>query len=253
MAIVTLTTDFGTVDGYVGAVKGVILSRAPAAQLVDITHDIPQFDIAAGAYCLRQMASYFPEGTIHLGIVDPSVGSARKAIIVDDGRCLYVGPDNGLFALAVPKPKAVYSIESPAFMRSEVSPTFHGRDVFGPAAGVLAAGGRAADAGPQVALTPLAVPKGVFEHDDRPSAIIIHVDAFGNLITDRPGSEVPPGARIEVGGWVIPRLSRTFAEVPRGEVLAYVDSAGFVAIGVREGSAHDRLGVAIGDPVLFHS
>lgn len=253
MAIVTLTTDFGTVDGYVGAVKGAILSRAPGAQLVDITHDIPQFDIAAGAYCLRQMAPYFPEGTIHVAIVDPGVGTGRNAIIVDDGRCLFIGPDNGLFALAAPKPRAVYAIESPQFMRGEVAPTFHGRDIFGPTAGVLAAGGRPQDAGPRVALTPLAVPKGVFEHDDKTSATIIHVDAFGNLITDRPGVEVPPGARIEVGGWVIPRLSRTFGEVPRGEVLAYVDSSGFVAIGVREGSAHDRLGVAIGDPVLFHT
>lgn len=248
-SIVTLTSDFGTSDGYVGAMKGVILSRAPDARIVDIAHDIPAFHVEAGAYCLRQAAPYFPDGSIHVVVVDPGVGTGRKTLIVDDGRCLYVGPDNGILSLAVPTPRAVHAIETPAFMRTSVSTTFHGRDIFAAAAGHLAAGGRVADAGPSVPLTPLrAAMFTSCERDDTGAlrAPVIYVDRFGNLITSCPGSALTPRVRIVVGDHEIHGLCRTFGEAPRGQLLAYIGSADTLEIAVREDSAASVLGLGAG-------
>src|SRR4051812_10643813 len=151
MAVVTFTTDFGTRDGYAGAVKGVVLSLAPDAVLVDITHDIPPRDVAVGAFTLAQAARYYPPGTIHVAVVDPGVGGARADIVVAAGGSYFVGPDNGLLSLAAAAPRRAWRIENAAFRRDPVSPTFHGRDVFAPTAARLAAGLPPEAAGPLLA------------------------------------------------------------------------------------------------------
>src|SRR6185295_16030871 len=150
MPIVTFTTDFGVGDGYAGAMKGVVLSIAPSAQLVDITHGVPPMDVAAGAVALAQAASLFPPGTIHIAVVDPGVGGSRADLLIESGGSLFVGPDNGVLSLAARPPRKIWRIEASSFRREPVSPTFHGRDVFAPTAGRLAAGARPSDAGPEL-------------------------------------------------------------------------------------------------------
>lgn len=247
----TLTTDFGTGDGYVGAMKGVILSRAPEARVVDLAHDIEPHNIAAGAYCLCQAAPYFPERTIHVAVVDPGVGtSMRKPVIIDSGRHLFVGPDNGLFSLIVPNPKAVYAIESPTFMRPEVSSTFHGRDIFAAAAGALAAGVPAQNAGPVVSLRGRLTLGTARNQGALPAgttvATVVYIDHFGNLITDLSRADLPVAPRFRVGEHVIDRLSGTYGDVAAGELVAYIGSADTLEIGVREDSAARILGLSRG-------
>jgi hypothetical protein len=244
VAIVTLTTDFGTSDGYAGAMKGVILSRAPDAVIADIAHDVARHDVAAGAYALMQAASQFPAGAIHVAVVDPGVGTPRPAVVIEASEYLFVGPDNGLFALVVGAGATAYAIESEAFRLSMPSKTFHGRDVFAAAAGALAAGASPSDAGPRVELTgslsvSTATTGGL-------TATIVHVDSFGNLITDLDARRIPSGARFWVGGRLLPRLSATFADVRRGELVAYIGSASTLEVAVREGHAAEVLGLARG-------
>ncbi|HEY8146136.1 MAG TPA: SAM-dependent chlorinase/fluorinase [Kofleriaceae bacterium] len=239
MAIVTLTTDFGDQDGYVGAMKGVILSRAPGVTLVDITHAVPRHDVAAAANALADAAPWFPSGTVHLAVVDPGVGGARAAVVLAAGGHLFVGPDNGLFALAAPRPDAVHAITEPAFRRDSVAATFHGRDVFAPAAARLALGATPAAAGPPVAL------RGRLELAT--GNRVVHVDRYGNLVTDIAG--VAATARVRVAGRVIAGVSETYESVAVGELVAYVGSRGTLEIAVREGSAAELLGASRGTSV----
>ncbi len=244
MAIVTLTTDFGTGDGYVGAMKGVLASRAPEATIIDITHDIPRHDVTAGAHALATAVRHFPKGTIHVAVVDPGVGGARKAVIVVDKDQIFVGPDNGLFSLVAPRPQAAYTISESEFRRERPSATFHGRDVFAPAAARLAVGGRPEDAGPQVVLRGrLHVPE---DSGGVKNAKVRHVDVFGNLITNIPGPRLPDGAAFRVAGRDIAGLSEKFEDVAVGELLAYVGSRDLVEVGIREGNAAEELGVGRG-------
>ncbi len=241
---ITLTTDFGTRDGYVGAMKGVLIARAPGVPLCDITHDIPRHDTAAAAFALAQAAPLFPDGTVHVAVVDPGVGGARREVVVAGDRHVFVGPDNGLLSLVAPAPRAAFAIESPAFRREEVSATFHGRDVFAPAAAALAAGARPDEAGPKVELM------GGLEGGAMGG--IIHVDQFGNLITAIPGEAVPSGASVRVGGQSLPIVT-TYSDVAEGEPLAYVGSAGTIEIAVRRGSAADLFSAGRGSPVAIVS
>lgn len=237
--IITLTTDFGTADGYAGALKGVIARRAPDAAVVDISHDIARHDVAAAAYALAVAAPEYPAGTVHVAVVDPGVGSARRAVIACAGEHRFVGPDNGVFQLVAPAPAAVYEIADPRFVSEPVSATFHGRDVFAPAAAALAGGLEPEQAGPRVEL------RGALAAD---RLGVIHVDRFGNLITGIPGGQLSPGSRAEIAGVSI-AAATTYADVEVGELLAYVGSAGTVEIAVREGSAAARLGVGRGAAV----
>ncbi len=239
LPIVTLTTDFGDRDGYVGAMKGVLLARAPAVTLVDITHAVPRHDVSAAANALVDAAPWFPPGTVHLAVVDPGVGGARAAVVVAAGRQLFVGPDNGIFSLVAPRPDAVHAIAAPAFRRAEVAATFHGRDLFAPAAARLALGDPPAAAGPPVVLRGrLDLPAG---HR------VVHVDRFGNLVTNLAG--VPPGGRFRIAGRVIAGLSETYESVATGELCAYLGSRGTVEIAVREGSAAELLGASRGTAI----
>lgn len=239
----TLTSDFGSADGYVGAMKGVLVSEAPGVTILDLTHEVPRHDVVAAAHALATAVPYFPAGTIHVAVVDPGVGGARRPVVVCDRGQIFVGPDNGSFALVAPAPRAVFEIASPAFRREDTAATFHGRDVFAVAAGRLAAGARPEAAGPKVALA------GELPCGGAARPEVQHVDHFGNLVTTLTGPQVAAGARLRIAGRLVERLSRTYEDVAPGQLLAYVGSRGLVEIAIREGSAAEELGAARGAPV----
>jgi S-adenosylmethionine hydrolase len=260
MTVVTFTTDFGTVDGYVGAMKGVVLSLAPDAVLVDITHDIPRHDVAAGAFALAQAAPLYPPGTVHVAVVDPGVGGQRADIVVEAGGAYFVGPDNGLLALAARGPRVAHQIARADFRRDPVSPTFHGRDVFAQTAGKIARGSLLKDAGPL--LEAIEELPGVRLSDgEQDAAVVVHVDAFGNLITSWDGDGLAGGVwQVDLVDGAGPpphtrrftvQAARTYADVPPGSLLAYVGSAGVVEIAVREGSAAAATGLGRGQRIRF--
>ena len=253
--VITLTTDFGLADAYVAAMRGVILSICPQAQVVDISHNVQPQAVQQAAYLLSTAAPYFPPGTVHVAVVDPGVGTQRRAVAVHCGRALYVAPDNGLLSLALeqdPPREAVQLLES-RFHLPEVSTTFHGRDIFAPAGAHLACGADLQEMGPQIAveelyrLPPLRPER---DEEDRWQAQVLHVDHFGNLITNLRVSQAPPSPIFTAGETRIEGLSRTFADVAPGEMVAYAGSGGYVEIAVRQGSAAGQLGLAAGDPVV---
>jgi S-adenosylmethionine hydrolase len=256
MTVVTFTTDFGTGDGYVGAMKGVVLSLAPDAQLVDITHEVPPFDVAAGAFALAQAAPLFPPGSIHVVVVDPGVGPGRADLVVEARGSLFVGPDNGVLSLAARGPRVAHRIESDHFRRQPVSPTFHGRDVFAAAAGRLASGASPRDAGSllpaMVDLTSAGVDAGAAsDATDALGGTILHVDRFGNLITSIDGERLTPGpwqlrSQGADGTGFVAVAARTYADVARGALLFYVGSSGLVELARREGSAAAATGLGRG-------
>ncbi len=257
MPVVTFTTDFGTRDGYVGAMKGVVLQVAPDAVIVDITHEIPPFDVAAGAFALAQAASHFPAGTIHVAVVDPGVGGDRADLVLEAGGSYFVGPDNGLLSLAARGPRVAHRIEAPGFRREPVSPTFHGRDVFAPTAGRLAAGATAREAGSTLlSIVDLAAPDEPRDRPDELRATVIHVDRFGNLVLNVSAERWSPGRftlRVKKGEALEVAAGATYGDVASGDLVVYAGSAGFLELGVREGSAARRLGCARGDTLTFEA
>jgi S-adenosylmethionine hydrolase len=242
MPIITLTTDFGTADGYVGAMKGV-LARQASACVVDLAHDIPPGDIAHAAWVIATSTTEFPAGSIHVVVVDPGVGGSRREVVLRADGLYYVGPDNGVFAYVAEADGKAHAIEDPRFRAERVSRTFHGRDVFATAAAAIASGLSPAVAGPAVELTGR-LPWG---RREREVGRVVHIDHFGNLITDLPEDEA--GRSVAIAGTVLPLLA-TYESVPPGELLAYIGSAGTVEIAVRDGRADRRLGLERGALVL---
>ena len=243
--IITLTTDFGTADGYVGEMKGVLLSRVPDADVVDITHDVPPQDIESARLALAHVWRRFPRGTIHLAVVDPGVGSSRAGLAVASDDRFLVGPDNGVLspALLVAGARAVSLPVPPA-----ASATFHGRDVFAPAAAALARGealdGLGVDAPhPIVRRTPEATRRA----DGAIDGEVILIDRFGNAITNLIALR---GGAVEIGSRRIP-IRRSYAESEIGALVAVVGSTGFVEIAVREGNAQRVLGLERGARVTL--
>jgi len=246
MSIVTLTTDFGVRDYYVGAVKGVILAIAPEAHLIDLTHEIPPQDVLAGAFVLRHAAREFPPDTVHLAVVDPGVGSSRRPLAARGRDQYWVGPDNGLFSFAFDTPDSeVRAIDAPALTDVCRSATFHGRDLFAPIAAHLARGLSLSTVGPPVTdpvqlgeLTPQ-------RYGERIEGQILHVDRFGNLVTSISAADLTgweDHLRIHLSAdRHLDRLCRTYADVPPGELLALVGSADLLEISVNGGSAAHSL------------
>jgi S-adenosylmethionine hydrolase len=249
--IVTLTTDFGTADGYVGAMKGVLARLAPAAVVVDLAHDVPRHDVAHAAWVIATCAWEFPIGTIHVVVVDPGVGGARLELVVEVRGHRFVGPDNGVFAYVAGAGASagadaeVHAITSTAFRLPDVSPTFHGRDVFAPAAAALANGLPASAAGPA---TCAAGSLPWAPHAIGPRGVVVHVDTYGNLITNlRPA----PGATsvvLAINGRLV-AVRRTYDDVPEGALVAHVGSAGTYEVAVRAGSAATLLEAGRGSVV----
>lgn len=253
MPIITLTTDFGTQDHYVAAMKAVILGICPGATLVDVTHEVPPQDVYAGAFALQGAAPYFPAGTVHLAVVDPGVGSARRPLAVQAGTHYLVGPDNGLLPLAaaaiVRERLHVVHMTKRQYWRPDVSSTFHGRDIFAPVAAHLALGVSLYDLGNAVGdYVQLHIPD-VLEANGVLVGEILHIDRFGNCISNVPAARVPRLARITLGGRTLAGVRAAYTEVQRGELLALISSGGFVEIAVRDGSAARLLGARVGDAV----
>ncbi|MGI6207191.1 MAG: SAM hydrolase/SAM-dependent halogenase family protein [Anaerolineae bacterium] len=251
MRPIVLLTDFGTSDGYVAAMKGVVLSLLPGALLVDGAHDIPAGSVSAAAYALYSYLGVYPADTVHLVVVDPGVGTARRGIVARVGQQWFVGPDNGLLSL-VWDGGEVFELDRPEHWRMPLSATFHGRDVFAPVAAKLAAGVPPDRLGtrttePPVVTTTLGATPGADEASLR--ARVIHVDRFGNLITSARASDLPDSFIVQAGPATIVGPSRTYADVQPGETLAYVGSTGLLEVAVREGNASARLGLSEGDGI----
>ncbi len=243
MAIVSLLSDFGLTEPYVGVMKAMVLSAHPSATLVDLTHQVPAQDVRAGAFLLASAASWFPRGTVHLAVVDPGVGTERRALAVQTDDAFFVGPDNGLLRLAARKIRRSVALPLPAGSSS----TFHGRDVFAPAAGRLAAGEPLSSLGrPAGRLQPLDWPaprrRGATLRGE-----VIHVDHFGNLITNLSALD----GELQAGAFRTRRLHKTYGEVARGEPLALIGSHGLIEIAVRDGSAASLLALGRGAAVLL--
>jgi S-adenosyl-L-methionine hydrolase (adenosine-forming) len=244
MTVITLLTDFGTTDSYVAEMKGVLLSGAPSAVLVDVSHAVPPGDIRSAAYLLGRTWHRFPAGSVHLAVVDPGVGTSRAALALStQGHC-FVGPDNGVFTpvLHDAEVEAVL-LPTPA----DASPTFHGRDLFAPAAAALARGASVSMLGQLFPNVPERLAYTVPHHEDKMVAgEIVYVDRFGTLVTNLTADLVPATARVEVEDLDLGELKRTFSDVTSGGLLAYVGSGGMLEIAVRNGSAARRLGVGVG-------
>lgn len=245
MGIVTLTTDFGTADGYVAEMKGVLLSGAPGTVLVDVTHQIAPGDVEAAAWILDRFWERFPPGTVHLVVVDPGVGSARRAVALRAAGRWLVGPDNGVATRVLRRAAAeeARALDPERTGAPSISPTFHGRDLFAPAAARIAAGEEAAGLGDRLdpaSLVRLELP-GPVQVGHVLRGRVEHVDRFGNLITNIPGARVAPSALIEVAGTVVSGVRAAYAHGDPGRPLAVVGSRGMLEVSVRDGSAADLL------------
>jgi S-adenosylmethionine hydrolase len=246
---IAILTDFGAADGYTGVMKGVILGIAPGTALVDLTHEIPPQDVRAAAWVLHTAWQYFPRGSVFLCVVDPGVGSERHPIALQAGGRIFVGPDNGLFSYvlaahtATPDARAIL-LENPRYFPAERSATFHGRDLFAPAAAWLAAGVALDDLGPTrpvESLVRIELPQPTWRGDTL-VAHRVHTDRFGNILTDITGDLAQavfaaPAVTLTVGGHTISARARTFAEGPPDALFLFRDSSGNVAIARRNGSA----------------
>jgi S-adenosylmethionine hydrolase len=244
--VITLLTDFGTADGYVGEMKGILLSKVPGAVLVDIAHDVAAQDVDGARLALARYWQRFPAGTVHLVIVDPGVGSSRPAIAVESEGRFLVGPDNGVLSPALLHAGA-RCVEMP--VPAAASMTFHGRDVFAPAAAALARGAPLDSLG-QVCTTPVVrrTPEAVRREDGSIAGVVITVDRFGNAVTNLVTWR---GGAVEVNGRRLP-LVRTYADVESGEAAALVGSSGLLEVAMRDRSAAAALGLKRGSAVVLH-
>ena len=244
--LVTLITDFGTSDGYAGAMKGVLLSLNRQLTVIDITHDVPLQDVAAGAFTALVACPYYPPGTVHILVVDPGVGSDRRILAVQAGEWWFIAPDNGLLThlMDAYPVVTVHALAEPRFWRPVVSNTFHGRDIMAPAAAHLTLGVAPEALGPPVNVSTLVRLQVVAPQagPDRLRGSVIHVDRFGNLISNLPGAWLQRPDAVSVMVWIDPPgcavpLRRTYADVAPGQALALVDSAGLLEVAIRNGSA----------------
>jgi S-adenosylmethionine hydrolase len=227
MAILTLLTDFGLGDYYVAAVKGTVLRLAPGTTLVDISHEVPPGDVETAAFLLAAASPAFPEGTVHLAVVDPGVGSARRMLAVRTARAWFVAPDNGLLTPVLDGAAAVRSIERSDLFLASPGATFHGRDRFAPTAAWLLRGESGEELGPEVA-DPVRLPAPPPRRaPGRIEGRVAHVDRYGNLVTDIPAAWLPEGpCRTEVAGHTVTRRVTHYAEIPPGEAALLTGSLG---------------------------
>jgi hypothetical protein len=255
--IITLTTDFGLKDPYVAEMKAAILNISSNATIVDVTHDVAQFNIRMGAYVLASAAPYFPEGTIHVAVVDPGVGTRRQSILIQTEHGFFVGPDNGLLILAAEHQgiRSIHEIANPKLMLPQVSSTFHGRDVFAPAAAHLANGVSPAEFGSEIrdAVKPdfakVTLREGVMIGE------VLHVDNFGNIITNISEKEV---VRIRGAGVVNVELPNqklklkfciAYGEAKSQEPLALIGSHNYLEIALNQGNAAEKFKASPGDKI----
>jgi len=255
MAVVTLTTDFGTTDPFVGIMKGVILARAPGTSIVDLVHDLPPQNVRAGALVLRQAMPYFPPGTIHVVVIDPGVGGARRPLCVETAGAFLVGPDNGVLSLAAPAVdiRRIVHLTHELFLLSPRSATFHGRDIFAPVAAALAAGTPSIALGPEVPDMQRIEFPPVVQEGAGLRGEVLWVDRFGNLVTnvtqEALGGFPPRDVSISIRGVRLRGIATSYSDVSTGEPVALVNSWGHLEIAVRDGSAAAVLTAGIGEAV----
>jgi S-adenosyl-L-methionine hydrolase (adenosine-forming) len=257
--IITLTTDYGTSDHLVGAMKGVILAINPEVQIVDITHGVLAHDVLDGALTVGQAYKYFPSKTIHVVVVDPGVGTARRPILVASDQHYFVAPDNGVLSSVYDQTEALYvwNIISEHYFRQPVSNTFHGRDIFAPVAAWLSKSWQTSAFGEQITdFVRFGIPKpkvngNVFK------GVVLRVDHFGNLITNFTTEDVPAiaggngGLSIRAGNAVVQKIAPTFAEGAAGEPVGIIGSSGYLEIAVNKGNAARALGISRGAEVTI--
>ncbi len=250
MKIITLTTDFGTKDPYVGIMKGVILSINPDVHIVDITHEIEPANILEAAYILKEAYRFFPKGTIHVGVVDPGVGGDRRPIAIKTGGSFFVGPDNGIFwpIIAQSEVYQVIHLINKEYLLPEISTTFHGRDIFAPVAAYISRGVDIDDMGALVHdPVALELEKPIFLKD-RIIGQVIRKDRFGNLITNISEQDIikqfasKHGLVVEIGNINISCISKAYSDVGAGELLALIGSSGFLEISANMARASDIIG-----------
>jgi len=257
--IVTLTTDFGITEHYVGAMKGVIYNINPAAQIVDICNSVHSYDLLDGALTLAQAYSYYPPNTLHVVVVDPGVGTARRPILANVGKYLFLAPDNGILSLVYEREEAISirHVTSQHYFLQPVSNTFHGRDVFAPVAGWLSKGVDPEKFGEVVTdFVRFTAPKPKSAGDNLFKGIVLKVDKFGNLVTNITPQDLPqlftpqpPPFKIFVGKAEISKMKTTYAEGAPGEVFAVLGSMGFLEIVTNRGSAQNTIGAGKGTEV----
>lgn len=252
--VITLTTDFGHTDAYVGVMKGVILGICPNATLVDLCHEVRPQAILQAAYLLSTAYPFFPTDTVHLAVVDPGVGSPRRPIALQTETALFVAPDNGLLGpiLATASVQRIVELSNLAFHLPHPSATFHGRDLFAPVAAHLACGVPLEQMGQELApadLVRLAIPEPHRLTDTLWLGEVIHIDRFGNLITNFQAPLPGEVRSVRVADRRVTRLGATFSDVGPGEPVLYLGSSGRLEIALREDSAAARLGVDLGAPV----
>ena len=256
--LITLLTDFGTADHYVAAMKGVMLGICPEARFVDITHEIEPYAIAEAAFTLGQAWKYFPEGTIHLVVVDPGVGGTRRPILAEAGGHWFVGPDNGVLTMALESDskRSVREITNQRYFRTPVSQTFNGRDIFAPVAAHLATGVAAAEFGEPI--FDAARLGFSLEHRSNLSELtegfVLHIDRFGNIITSLSADLIDypdHGLSLEIGPYIVTGVANSYSEAASGSVFAIKGSSGFLEISIDRGSAARETRAKIGDSVRF--
>jgi S-adenosylmethionine hydrolase len=256
-AVITLTTDFGARDPYVAEMKAVILGLNPTVRLIDVSHEIAAHDVIEGALAVQAMAAVCPEGTIHVAVVDPGVGTRRRGLVVAAVGQLFVGPDNGIFTPALTDPECqAFELRAAEYRRSRVSATFHGRDVFAPAAAHLARGIAPASFGPPVTDPVCVTLAATREAGGGLQGRVIHVDRFGNLVTSIDSETVERLSRgdsvlkVRIAGRRMP-VVRTYGDLPIGGAGALAGSHGRLEVAVREGSAAARFRARRGTTVLL--
>lgn len=253
--IITMLTDFGHHDGYVGAMHGVALTICPQATFVELTHTVPPQDIQTAAFILYQLFDFYPPHTVHCIVVDPGVGSERQAIAVRTEHGIFVAPNNGVLSLVLQAtpPLEMVTLTNPTYQLNQISNTFHGRDIFAPVAAHLAMGVPLANMGePLAELIVLEWPQLSEPYQCR----VIHIDHFGNLILDIQATAMtnPDTITFVVGDETILGLSQTFADVEMGDFVAYVGSTRHhIEIGIRNGNAAKTLAIQVGDIVMLEN
>jgi S-adenosylmethionine hydrolase len=259
--IITLTTDFGLKDPYVAEMKAVILGISAEARIVDISHEVEKFNIKMGGYVLAEASAYFPKGTIHVAVVDPGVGTRRQPIILQTEKSLFVGPDNGLLALAARntgKIKQIRRIARKELMLPKVSNTFHGRDIFAPVAAHLACGRKLEEFGPKLKKILVPTFAKVVKREGMFVGEVIHVDAFGNVITNLRENELKSARRnsmvdLELGNTRLRiKLCKAYGEVGCRNALVLLGSHGFLEVAVNQGSAAEKFATSVGEKVTLY-
>ena len=252
--ILTLTTDFGAADHYVAAMKGVILGICPRARMVDISHQVKPYQIAEGAYLVAQAYRYFPPKTVHVVVVDPGVGSARRPILIEAAGQYFIGPDNGVLSMVYDREKhKARLISADRYFRQPVSRTFHGRDIFEPVAAHIAAGVPAARVGKLIhdhlkssSWKPQRTGKRTW------TGLVLHIDRFGNIVTNFEAADFPDlemrSFALRLGPREVNVLARTYAECGPAELFAIAGSSGYLEISVNQSSAAEAVGCETGAP-----